>query len=66
MAGGELTKILTQTAVLPYLDFTQISGSYVYRDGRIAKVPATQKEAIMSPLMGLFEKRRMRNFWVCR
>lgn len=63
MAGGELTKILTQTDVLPYLDFTQISGSYVYRDGKIAKVPATQMEAIKSPLMGLFEKRRMRNFF---
>lgn len=63
MAGGELTKILTQTDVLPYLEFTQISGSYVYRDGRIAKVPATQMEAIKSPLMGLFEKRRMRNFF---
>lgn len=62
MAGGELTKILTQTAVLPYLEFTQISGSYVYRDGRIAKVPATQMEAIKSSLMGLFEKRRARNF----
>jgi Rab GDP dissociation inhibitor len=63
MAGGELTKILTETAVLPYLEFTQISGSYVYRDGRIAKVPATQMEAIKSSLMGIFEKRRARNFF---
>lgn len=63
MAGGELTKIFTQTAVLPYLEFTQISGSYVYRDGRIAKVPSTQMEAIKSSLMGLFEKRRARNFF---
>lgn len=63
MAGGELTKILTNTEVLPYLEFTQISGSYVYRDGRIAKVPSTQMEAIKSPLMGLFEKRRARNFF---
>lgn len=63
MAGGELTKILTETAVLPYLEFTQISGSYVYRDGRIAKVPSTQMEAIKSSLMGLFEKRRMKNFF---
>lgn len=63
MAGGELTKILTQTNVIPYLEFTQISGSYVYRDGYIAKVPATQMEAIKSSLMGIFEKRRMRNFF---
>lgn len=63
MAGGELTKILTETAVLPYLEFTQISGSYVYRDGRIAKVPSTQMEAVKSSLMGMFEKRRARNFF---
>ena len=62
MAGGELTKILTQTDVLPYLEFTQIAGSYVYRDGKIAKVPATEIEAVKSPLMGLFEKRRMKSF----
>lgn len=63
MAGGELTKILTQTDVLPYLEFTQISGSYVYRDGKIAKVPSTEMEAVKSPLMGLLEKRRMKNFF---
>lgn len=62
MAGGELTKILTQTDVLPYLEFTQISGSYVYQDGKIAKVPSTQTEAIKSPLMGLLEKRRLMAF----
>ncbi|KAF5099539.1 hypothetical protein DV451_002938 [Geotrichum candidum] len=63
MAGGELTKILTQTDVLPYLEFTQISGSYVYRDGKIAKVPSTQAEAVKSSLMGLFEKRRLKSFF---
>lgn len=62
MAGGELTKILTQTDVIPYLEFAQISGSYVYRDGKIAKVPATQMEAIKSSLLGLFEKRRVQTF----
>ena len=45
-----------------YLEFKQISGSYVYRDGRIAKVPATEYEAIKSSLMGIFEKRRMKKF----
>ncbi|ANB14216.1 Gdi1p [Sugiyamaella lignohabitans] len=62
MANGELTNILVHTDVTRYLEFKQISGSYVYRDGRIAKVPASEMEAIRSPLMGIFEKRRMKRF----
>ncbi|GAA99031.1 uncharacterized protein L969DRAFT_91826 [Mixia osmundae IAM 14324] len=66
MANGELTKILVHTDVTRYLEFKQIAGSYVYRDGRISKVPATEMEAVRSPLVGLFEKRRLKNFltWV--
>lgn len=63
LASGELTKILVHTDVTRYLDFKQISGSYVYRDGRIAKVPSTEGEAIRSSLMGLFEKNRARKFF---
>ncbi|KAG0255220.1 Rab GDP dissociation inhibitor alpha [Actinomortierella ambigua] len=63
MANGELVKILTHTDVTRYLEFKQISGSFVYRDGRIAKVPASEMEAVRSPLMGLFEKRRAKKFF---
>ncbi|KAG0042636.1 Rab GDP dissociation inhibitor alpha, partial [Gryganskiella cystojenkinii] len=63
MANGELVKILTHTDVTRYLEFKQIAGSYVYRDGKIAKVPATEMEAVRSPLMGLFEKRRAKKFF---
>lgn len=57
------SRLLDQhTDVTRYLEFKQISGSYVYRDGRIAKVPATEMEAIKSSLMGMFEKRRMKKF----
>merc|ERR1711939_389380 len=38
--------------------------SHVLRDGRVSKVPATEMEAVRSPLMGLFEKRRARNFFL--
>ncbi|KAG0243253.1 GDP dissociation inhibitor [Mortierella sp. GBAus27b] len=62
MGNGELVKILTHTDVTRYLEFKQIAGSYVYRDGKIAKVPATETEALSSPLMGLFEKRRLKKF----
>ena len=62
MANGEMTKMLVHTDVTRYLEFKQIA--YVLRDGRIAKVPATEMEAIKSPLLGLFEKRRARNFFL--
>ncbi|OWB56151.1 hypothetical protein B5S28_g2042 [[Candida] boidinii] len=62
MSNGELTNILVHTDVTRYMEFKQISGSYVYRSGKIAKVPATEMEAISSPLMGFFEKRRMKSF----
>jgi Rab GDP dissociation inhibitor len=62
MANGELTNILIHTDVTRYLEFKQISGSYVYRDGRIAKVPSNEVEAVRSSLMGMFEKRRMKKF----
>lgn len=64
MASGEMVKILVHTDVTRYLEFKQISGSYVYRDGKIQKVPSNESEAIYSPLMGLFEKRRARNFFL--
>jgi Rab GDP dissociation inhibitor len=62
MACGNLTKMLLHTKVTRYLDFKSISGSYVYKAGKILKVPATPEEALKSPLMGLFEKRRFRKF----
>lgn len=63
IASGELTKILVHTEVTRYLEFKQIAGSFVYRDGRISKVPSTEMEAVKSPLMGLFEKRRAKKFF---
>ena len=63
MANGELTNMLVHTDVTRYVEFKQIAGSYVYRDGRIAKVPASEVEALRSSLMGLFEKRRMKKFF---
>jgi Rab GDP dissociation inhibitor len=45
------------------LEFKQIAGSFVYRDGKISKVPSTEMEAVKSPLMGLFEKRRAKQFF---
>lgn len=44
------------------MSFKQIEGSFVYRGGSIYKVPADEKEALSSSLMGIFEKRRFRKF----
>ncbi|KAL1296955.1 hypothetical protein AAFC00_004558 [Neodothiora populina] len=66
MSNGELTNILVSTDVTRYLEFKQIAGSYVQQSSgakaTVAKVPSDASEALRSPLMGLFEKRRARNF----
>lgn len=64
MAHGQLVKLLIHTGVTRYLEFKSVEGSYVYKGGKIHKVPADEKEALSSSLMGLFEKRRFRNFLV--
>ncbi|TKA70386.1 hypothetical protein B0A49_03745 [Cryomyces minteri] len=70
MSNGELTNILVSTDVTKYLEFKQIAGSYVQQGkgpkATVAKVPSDAGEALRSPLMGLFEKRRAKNFlqWV--
>lgn len=52
MANGQLVKLLIHTGVTRYLEFKSIEGSYVYKQGKIAKVPVDQKEALASDLMG--------------
>lgn len=59
-----MTQMLVKTDVVRYLEFKQIAGSYVFRDGKISKVPSNESEALRSSLMGLFEKRRARNFFL--
>lgn len=46
-----------------YLEFKVVDGSYVFKNNKISKVPATDKEALTSDLMGLFEKNRARGFF---
>uniref|UniRef100_A0A673CC83 Rab GDP dissociation inhibitor n=1 Tax=Sphaeramia orbicularis TaxID=375764 RepID=A0A673CC83_9TELE len=57
---GELVKILMFTEVTRYVDFKVIEGSYVYKAGKVHKVPATEEEAQASDLMGMFDKRRFK------
>ena len=63
MSNGKLVRMLMHTKVNDYLQFKQIAGSYVLRDGKINKVPVTAMEALSSNLMGFFEKRRAKGFF---
>ncbi|KAF3435088.1 hypothetical protein FNV43_RR22175 [Rhamnella rubrinervis] len=64
MANGALVRVLIHTDVTKYLNFKAVDGSFVYKKGKIYKVPATDVEALKSTLMGLFEKRRARKFFI--
>jgi len=62
MACGKLVKILLHTKVTRYLEFKNVDGSYVVKNGKPQKVPVTGEEALRSSLMGMFEKRRFVKF----
>ncbi|KRY37535.1 Rab GDP dissociation inhibitor alpha [Trichinella spiralis] len=64
MANGELVKLLLSTGVTRYLEFKSIEGSFVYKGGKVYKVPADEAEALTTSLMGIFEKRRFKKFLV--
>jgi len=74
MANGKLVKMLLHTKVTRYLEWKCVDGSYVYQFQKagllssakavIHKVPASDMEALRSSLMGLFEKKRCRNYYV--
>lgn len=64
MASGILVKMLIHTDVTRYLEFKSVDGSYVVVQGKVHKVPATDVEALKSPLMGMFEKRRCKKFFM--
>ena len=58
-------KLLILSGVTRYLEFKSVKGSYVCKSGKnIHKVPADEKEALASGLMGIFEKRRFRKLLI--
>eukprot|EP01094_Clydonella_sp_ATCC50884_P008781 TRINITY_DN18334_c0_g1_i1.p1 TRINITY_DN18334_c0_g1~~TRINITY_DN18334_c0_g1_i1.p1 ORF type:complete len:488 (-),score=215.91 TRINITY_DN18334_c0_g1_i1:595-1995(-) len=61
LADGILVKMLLKTDVVKYLEFNKIGGSFVYKKGKVHKVPATVQEAMATDLMGMLEKRRFKN-----
>jgi len=62
MANGNLVKMLLGTKVTRYLDFKCVEGSFVFKDKQLYEVPVTPAAALKSGLMGMFQKRRYKNF----
>lgn len=50
--AGQLVKMLLYTEVTRYLDFKVVEGSFVYKGGKIYKVPSTETEALASSEYG--------------
>jgi len=63
MSAGDFVQILVYTDVTKYFKFKQIEGSYVYQDGKIVKVPATEKEALTTSIFSLNEKNNLRKLF---
>jgi len=66
MGCGNLVKMLLHTKVTRYLEFRCVGGSFVLKDQKLFEVPVTPQMALSSSLMGMFQKRRFKNFlnWV--
>lgn len=73
MADGNLVKMLLHTKVTKYLEWKCVAASYVCQQKKagwvssakmaVCKVPTTDKEAITSNLLSLFEKKRVINLY---
>ena len=73
MANGKLVKMLLHTKVTKYLEWKCVDATYVLQfqaggmfskaKNMISKVPANEKEALMTPLLGMWEKKNVANFY---
>lgn len=63
LAAGSLVQILLKTQVTKYLEFKVVDGSYIYKKGKIYKVPTTADEVRTSNLIGFMEKFRVGKFF---
>ncbi len=48
LLSGQLVRMLLITQVTRYVDFKVVEGSFVYKAGKIYKVPSTETEALKS------------------
>ena len=74
MSNGLLVKMLLHTKVTRYLEWKCVDGSYVMQHqasgmfssggNKVYKVPSNDQEALSSSLLGFFEKKNCRNFYM--
>lgn len=63
MADEELVRVLVHTDVTRYIEFRQISGSFVLKDKRLVRVPAGPEEVTLKDfIFGMFEMYKLRSF----
>eukprot|EP00771_Trimastix_marina_P004058 gnl/Trimastix_PCT/789.p1 GENE.gnl/Trimastix_PCT/789~~gnl/Trimastix_PCT/789.p1 ORF type:complete len:505 (-),score=195.44 gnl/Trimastix_PCT/789:153-1625(-) len=60
MSQGALVKMLIHTEVTRYIEFQKVKGSFVFKKGKIQKVPATESEALTTKLVKFWEKNKLR------
>jgi|EP00945_MAST-04E_sp_MAST-4E-sp1_P004321 Rab GDP dissociation inhibitor len=60
LGAGQLVKIILYTKTEHYLEFNAVDGSFAAQGGKPSKVPSTASEAVKTPLVGFFQKRRLR------
>ena len=56
-----LVQIIQATGASRYLDFMPVEGSFCVRNEKLYKVPATASEALKTNLVGMLQKRYMKN-----
>ncbi|GKE84573.1 guanosine nucleotide diphosphate dissociation inhibitor 2, partial [Tanacetum coccineum] len=64
MANDALVRVLIHTYVTKYLYFKAVDDNFVYNKGKVHKVPATDIEALKSPLMGILKECHARKFFI--
>ncbi|KAJ3213700.1 Rab GDP dissociation inhibitor alpha [Clydaea vesicula] len=62
LSNGEIVDMLHYSNIPRYVEFKQIDGTFILKNGSISKVPTTEVEALTSSLIDLAEKNRLKIF----
>ena len=64
LADGEVREFLGLMGIFDVVDFVSIPGSFIYKGKKVHTVPASEKDAMRSGIIGLFQKPKVvRFFW---
>jgi Rab GDP dissociation inhibitor len=62
LARGRMVATLLETGAHEYLDLQCVGGSLVLHEGKLLKAPASAVEAAKTPLVGMLQKKKLRDF----